>query len=217
MHPWIKNCGLTDAESIKVAVRTGATHIGFMHYPPSPRHLDIGTGEMLREHIPHHIRVVAVMVAPDDTMLDAVITSWKPDILQLHGITDSNRLQSISNQYNLPIILAGGVNTTDEIIALETLAKDGNAVTLLLDAAKLGMHGGTGERFDWSILAEHRPTLPWFLAGGLTPDNVADAIRLVKPHGVDVSSGIEACLGKKSLEKIAAFNQAVLGSSHDTD
>jgi phosphoribosylanthranilate isomerase len=216
MRIHIKNCGLTTFDSIECAVRTGATHIGLMHYPPSPRHLDVAEGARLRAHIPEAVSAVAVMVNPDEAMLDDVVNAWKPDALQLHGIKDYIALRVIHERYGIPVILASGVTNSDEVHALEALAHKSHASMLLLDAAKIGMHGGTGERFDWNILANNRPTLPWFLAGGLNPKNVADAVRQLSPYGVDVSSGIEEALGKKSLEKIAAFNQAVLGSSHDT-
>ena len=214
MHFWIKNCGLTTPEAITRATETGATHIGLMHYPASPRHLELEAGAALRAHISSSIVSVAVMVDPDDRLLEALISAWHPTILQLHGVHSPERLTDIHTRYGVDIILAQSVASADDIRKADAIASEVNIHSLLLDTAKKGMHGGTGETFDWELLNEHRPQTPWFLAGGLTPENVTAAIHATTPHGVDVSSGIESSPGKKSLEKIAAFNKAVLLTAH---
>lgn len=210
MLQWIKNCGLKHPAEVETAVATGATHIGLMHYAPSPRHLSLEAGETLRASIPSHIKTVAVLVKPDDATLQEVITRWQPDCVQIHGVMDEKQLSSIKSRFDIALWLAVAVKRAEDIAQAEWVAKQAQAEALLLDAAKEGMHGGTGESFDWDLLKTHAPTMPWLLAGGLSPENVAEAIARTQPHGVDVSSGIEEEKGKKSLEKIAAFNQAVL-------
>ncbi len=212
----IKNCGLKTPTDIQTAIETGATHIGLMHYPPSPRHLTIEEGAALRPHIQSPTHVVAVLVSPDDATLQAITQRWKPDMLQIHGLEDETRINAIRETYALPLILAGNIARADDIKSLEDRAKRAGVQAILLDAAKQGSHGGTGERFNWQWLNEYRPTIAWFLAGGLTPDNVTEAINATHPDGVDVSSGIEETRGVKSREKIAAFNKAVLLSAHGT-
>ena len=184
-----------------------------MHYAASPRHLTHEAGAAIRPAIT--CKAVAVIVAPDDHSITSIIEAWAPDALQVHGIDSVERLVEIKTRYGLPVIFAHGVNTVHDIQSAETMAQTAQVDSLLLDTAKLGMHGGTGESFDWGLLAQHSPSMPWFLAGGLTPENVATAITSLNPTGVDVSSGIESSVGKKSLEKIAAFNTAVLRSAHE--
>lgn len=213
MSKWIKNCGLTTAQAIQQSLATGVTHIGLMHYAPSPRHLTLEAGAAIRTTIA--CNAVAVMVAPDDNTIEAIMKAWAPDTLQLHGINSAERLAEIRTRFGLPIIYAHGVRTLHDIQSAEAIAHAAHVDSILLDTAKSGMHGGTGESFDWNLLAQNRPALPWFLAGGLTPENVTKAVTSLNPTGVDVSSGIETSPGIKSLEKIAAFNAAVLRSGHE--
>lgn len=214
MALWIKNCGLKTPEAVERSVTTGATHIGLMHHETSPRHLTVAQGTTLRPHIPTTVTTVAVLVSPTNETLDMLVPAWTPAALQLHGINDPERLLELHRRYGLPIILAVSVASTSDIEAANRIATEGGAHAILLDASKAGMHGGTGHTFDWSLLTHTRPSLPWFLAGGLTPENVREAIERTLPNGVDVSSGIESAKGIKSLEKIAAFNAAVLSSPH---
>lgn len=213
MAPHIKNCGLSTAESIDTAIATGASFIGFVYHAASPRHLTLEQGKALRDSIPQQVTLVAVMVAPDDETLEQVTAAWKPDMLQIHAATDTSRLQAIKERFRLPLILGWPVATTEDIRNAD--AYRNAADYLLLDKKKPGEHGGTGESFNWEILDEVSPSIPWFLAGGLTPENVAKAINGTAPFGVDVSSGIESSPGVKSLEKIAAFNRAVLDGAHE--
>lgn len=211
---WIKNCGLKTPETIEKSVATGATHIGLMHHEASPRHVTIEEGAILRPLIPSSLTTVAVLVAPTNKALDTLVESWTPDALQIHGIHDAEHLRKLNERYDLPIILAISVTSAEDIELANRIAVAGNVHSILLDASKAGMHGGTGHTFDWTLLKHTRPALPWLLAGGLTPENVSEAIECTQPNGVDVSSGIESAKGIKSLEKIAAFNAAVLSSPH---
>lgn len=211
---WVKNCGLRTAEAIERSVMTGATHIGLMYHEASPRHLTIDAGTALRPQIPTGIKTVTVLVNPTNETLDSLIPAWAPDMLQIHGVDNAKRLLELNARYGLPLILAVNVASATDIETANRVAAEGKAHVMLLDASKADMQGGTGQTFDWSLLAHASPALPWFLAGGLTPENVSEAIGLTHPSGVDVSSGIESAKGIKSLEKIAAFNAAVLSSPH---
>ena len=213
MPTLIKNCGLKTPEAVAQAAATGASYIGLVHHTASPRHLNVPDGAALRGHIPTHIKTVAVLVAPDDALLDAICTAWNPDLLQIHGVTDTHHLRAIKTRTARPLILGWPVATAADIRATDAYA--GIAEHVLLDTKKTGAHGGTGEAFDWQILTRETPRLPWFLAGGLTPANVAEALRITRAPAVDVSSGLESAPGIKSLEKIAAFNAAVLQSADD--
>jgi phosphoribosylanthranilate isomerase len=204
---WLKNCGLRTVEAIACASENYATHIGLVHYPESPRHVSLEEGALLRTHIPSHIETVAVLVNPDNTLLEALCSAWNPTLLQIHDVDDAERLRDIQSRTERKLILARGV---DDITTINKLAAASGASALLLDTPHATQHGGSGTSFDWSLLNNTRPYLPWFLAGGLTTDTVANAIAHTRPTGVDVSSGIEASRGVKSIEKIVTFNRAVL-------
>jgi phosphoribosylanthranilate isomerase len=207
---WLKNCGLRTSEAISCAAENYATHIGLVHYPDSPRHISLEEGVTLRTHIPSHIETVAVLVNPDDALLDALCFAWNPSLLQIHGVDSAERLHGIQSRTARKLILARGVASAEDIKTINTLAEASGASALLLDTPHATQHGGSGASFDWSLLNNTRPELPWFLAGGLTTDTVANAIACTRPRGVDVSSGIEESRGIKSLEKIVTFNRAVL-------
>jgi len=206
MPTLIKNCGLKTPEAVAQAAATGASYIGLVHHVASPRHLSLAEGAALRAHIPTHVKTVAVLVAPDDALVAQICAEWQPDLLQIHGVTDATRLKEI--RQHRPLILGWPVGAASDIIAADAYA--GLVEHVLFDTQKTGSDGGTGEAFNWQWLATHRPALPWFLAGGLTPANVAEALRITRAPAVDVSSGLESAPGIKSLEKIAAFNEAVL-------
>lgn len=213
MPALIKNCGLKTVETIERAAETGANFIGFVHYPPSPRHLTIEEGKALKAHVPVGVRLVAVMVNPSDDILDHVAEHWTPDLLQIHAVADPARLKMIKERYKLPLILGWPVNSGSDIRATDSYHHIVDYI--LLDTPKEGEHGGTGQSFDWSILTREHPIIPWFLAGGLDVSTVHNAIALTHAPAVDVSSGLEDKPGVKSLEKIAAFNRAVLHGADD--
>jgi phosphoribosylanthranilate isomerase len=204
----IKNCGLRTAESIAVAAKTGASLVGFVHFDASPRHVSLEEGRTLITATPPNIETVAVLVTPDDALLDAVLAVWNPTRVQVHGLRNTFRLQEIKQRINRPLMLGWHVTRAEDIALADSYA--GLIDAVLFDTSKPGMHGGTGEAFDWSLLAARKPEIPWFLAGGLNAGNIADALRVTGAPAVDVSSGIESAPGVKSAEKIAAFNRAVL-------
>ncbi len=202
----IKNCGLKTPEAIKSAAASGASFVGFVHHAPSPRHLALDAIAKLFAQTPESLKKVIVLVNPIDKLLDDVFRRMTPDFLQVHQVMDPKRLTEIRKR--APLITAISVRTKDDltnVAALEAVSDH-----LLFD----GKESGSGEAFDWALLSGLTLTKPWFLAGGLTTANVAEALAISHAPMVDVSSGIERSLGVKSLEKIAAFNEAVMSASH---
>ena len=206
----IKNCGLKRPEEITHAAATGASFVGLVHHADSPRHLDITAMAALAAFIPQNVYCVVVLVNPEDALLDSILTHFRPDYWQIHGMRDAARIAAIKQRTGTQVISAISVSTAQDIIRGQELAA--TADMLLFDTKHETLPGGSGETFDWGVLAGLSLPLPWFLAGGLTAENVARAMRVTGAQAVDVSSGIEDRPGEKSLEKIAAFNRAVLGS-----
>lgn len=201
----IKNCGLSTPETIDQAIATGARFLGFVHHAASPRHVEIAQMKSLIAHAAKRAKTVAVLVNPGNGLIDEVIAAG-PDYLQLHEVHSAVRINDIAERAGKPIITAISVRSATDLTfaaALEEISAH-----LLFDARA----PGSGKTFDWQLLKQHAFSKPWFLAGGLTVENVAEAIRATQAPMVDVSSGIESSPGMKSLEKIAAFNAAVLAS-----
>lgn len=212
MKTAIKNCGFKESATLATAIATGANFIGLVHAQSSPRHLSIEEGSALRSHIPSSVKAVAVLVSPDDSLLETITSSWRPDIIQLHGVHDIARLKAIKSLCNLPLIVAVSVATMSDIA--DAARYNDIASYILFDTKSDHLDGGTGKPFDWRLLHHVRLDIPWFLAGGLTPSNVAHAIAISGARYIDVSSGIESARGQKSKELIAAFNHAVLHGVH---
>lgn len=205
MPALIKNCGLKTPSAIACSVATGASFIGFVHHPASPRHLEAQEIASLYAHVPPDVARVIVLVNPADATLDSLP---KPDFWQITGVSTPARIAEIHTRTGVPVITAMRLATVSDLAPLAAL--EDVSAHILFDAFHATEAGGTGHAFDWSLLDQARPRKPWFLAGGLTPHTVADAIRRTHAPMVDVSSGIEETPGNKSLEKIAAFNAAVL-------
>ncbi len=189
----IKICGLSTAESIEAALKGGASHVGFIHFAKSPRHV---TPQKLAELAPllhASVKKVPVLVDADDTIIDALIAAGRPDVLQLHGSETPERVAAIRQRTGLEVWKVISVKTAAD---LETGRAYVGAADMLLYDAKTpdgaALPGGMGQRFDWTLLAGHRPALPWGLSGGLDAGNVAEAIRLTGAPLVDVSSGVES-------------------------
>lgn len=210
----IKICGLGTEQTVDVAIASGATHIGLIFHPLSPRHVGPSHAAMLAERARNQrIEVVAVSVDAGDAMLDVIVETVKPSILQLHGKESVERVDEVKDRFGLPVIKALGIATADDLEAIDEY--DGVADRLLFDAKPpkgSDLAGGNGVSFDWSILKKWAGR-DFFLSGGLTPENVADAIRQARPSGVDVSSGLESAPGTKDPERIRAFCDAVRGAS----
>jgi phosphoribosylanthranilate isomerase len=206
----IKICGLSTPETIDAALDSGATHLGFMHFPKSPRHVAPDRLAGLALRVPPAVLRVGVLVDPDDTLLDTVIEAGGLQVLQLHGKEEPRRVAEIALRTGLQVWKAISVKTAAD---LEAGAAYRSAAHFLLYDAKTpegaALPGGMGMRFDWTLLAGHRPPLPWGLSGGLDAGNVGEAIRMTGAPLVDVSSGVESAPGVKDVDKIAAFCKAV--------
>ena len=202
----IKICGLTTAETIDAAVEAGATHVGLVHFEKSPRHLSIEKAADLRTRVPKSVKVVLLTVDMQPKPTAEALQEIQPDVLQLHGKENPEWLSLIRQNSDLEIWKAIGVK---DRASLERAARyKDSAHRLLYDAAAGALPGGNGLALDWRLLLNHRHVLPWGLAGGLAPHNVADAIRYTGAPLVDASSGLESEPGKKDPALIKAFCKA---------
>ena len=206
----VKICGLKTPSDIDNCIKAGADFIGFVFFQKSPRHLSPANAAELSDYYELNysdsgIKKVALCVNPTNKELYEIVSTSKPDFLQLHGTEPPMRVDEIRQKYGLPIIKAIRVKTQLDIKASQQY--NISADWLLFDAAASAdlMPGGNGESFNWSFLAEFECDLPWMLAGGLNPNNVAHAIAQTNPDGVDVSSGVEASTGIKDDLLISAF------------
>ncbi|TDL81797.1 phosphoribosylanthranilate isomerase [Palleronia sediminis] len=205
----IKFCGLTDPADVPAAILAGAGYLGFVFYAPSPRHLDLATAAALSQAVPPGIARVALTVNADDATLDALTDAVGLDMLQLHGRETPERVAALRDRCGLPVMKAVGVATRDDLAALD--AFEAVADQILVDAKPpkgADLPGGNGIAFDWRLIAGRSWRKPWMLAGGLTPGNVAEALRLTGARQVDVSSGIETAPGVKSGDLMRAFADA---------
>jgi phosphoribosylanthranilate isomerase len=206
----LKICGLTDPADIPAALLAGASYLGFVFFPGSPRHLDLATAAAMAGSVPAGPVKVALTVNADDAELDAIIATVPLDMLQLHGTETPFRVAEVRERYGLPVMKALGLQSEED---LDLLAEHGRIADQLLIDAKppegAGAPGGNGMAFDWRLLTGRHWPVPWMLAGGLTPENVAEAVRVTGATQVDVSSGVESAPGVKDAARIAAFGAAL--------
>jgi phosphoribosylanthranilate isomerase len=204
-----KICGLSTPETLDAAIRGGASHVGFVFFPPSPRNLSRDRAAQLAARVPSHMRRVGVFVDPDNELLEASIGAGQLHALQLHN-TSPTRAAAIKAHMGLEIWAAVAVKTRADLKAAATFA---GAVDHILYDAKTppgaALPGGMGVRFDWGLLQEFHHPLPWALSGGLDPLNIAEAVAVTGARMVDVSSGVESAPGIKDVTKIAAFLDTV--------
>lgn len=201
MRTRVKICGLTRAEDVDAAVDAGADAIGFVFYPPSPRHLSVEQAAALAARVPPFVAKVALFVNEDSRTIQRILDAVPIDLLQFHGEENEADCRGFARPYVKAARVRPGLDL------LEFAASYPSAAGLLLDAYVEG-YGGGGKIFDWSMIPDKLP-LPIILSGGLTVSNVADAIRRLRPWAVDVSSGVEAQKGIKDARKIADFIAAV--------
>lgn len=204
-----KICGLSTPETLDAAIRGGASHIGFVFFPPSPRSLSRERAAQLAARVPGRVIRVGVFVDPDDALLEASISAGELQTLQLHN-TSPARAAAIGARTGLDVWAAVAVKTRADLAAAETFT--GAADLILYDAKTppgATLPGGMGVRFDWSLLQGFRHPLPWALSGGLDPLNVAEAVAITGAIMVDVSSGVESAPGIKDVTKIATFLDTV--------
>lgn len=203
----IKICGLSTPETLDAAVHAGATHIGLVHYEPSPRHVSIEDAAKLRARVPAHVKVVLLLVNEQPLQTAEALSAIRPNIIQFHGSETPEWLTAIKQTGQVGVWKAIGVR---EPSSLESALRYKDAVDrLLYDAPARALPGGNGLAMDWSLLADYKHQKEWGLAGGLTPENVAEAITQTGAPLVDTSSGVESTPGVKDIDKIKAFCQAV--------
>ena len=214
----VKTCGLTTVAAVQSASNAGAHYLGFIHFPPSPRHLSLAHIEAIAP-VAGRAKNVLVVVDPDDALASAAADMNAIDFLQLHGSESVERTRVLGQLSQRPIIKAISVRSADDVAAAQAYLPHVHA--LLFDAKPPAsgdwLPGGNGLSFDWTMLdQEWLKDQFWFLSGGLTPENVAQAIQLTRAPAVDVSSGIEKAPGEKDEDKIVAFLAAAKGKTHGT-
>jgi len=201
-----KICGLSTPEFVDCAVDAGAAMVGFVFFPPSPRSISIGEAAALTARVPDGVKKVALTVNAGDELLADIAANAGVDILQLHGSEQPERVFEVRHTYNLPVIKALPVE--DQVDLMVARGYDGVVDYFLFDAKPpkdATRPGGNAVAFDWTLLKGFSLGKPWLLAGGLTPENVAEAVQISGAHMVDVSSGVEDQPGIKNLDKIRAF------------
>ena len=202
MKTQVKICGLTSVAEAQAAAEAGADMIGLMFYDGSPRHVSQATAEEIARALPPFVLRVGVFINPDEALVTRAIAGCGLNLLQFHGDEESD----FCTQFGLMSMKAIRVRDAESLNQLEKFHTD----AFLLDAYSQAGLGGTGEKFNWDLAVEARKFgKPIFLAGGLTPENVGDAVKQVRPFAVDVSSGVESAPGKKDAAKVRAFIAAV--------
>jgi phosphoribosylanthranilate isomerase len=206
----IKICGLKTPEAVAAALAGGASHVGFIFFPKSPRNIAPAEAGRLRVMARRRAKAVAVTVDADDAALDAIVSAMSPDMLQLHGKEPPERVAEVKARYGLPVIKAFSVRVAGD---LEPIALyRGVADRFLLDAkppAGSELPGGNGVPFDWRLLAGLDADVNYMLSGGLNTQNIGEALRLTNPPGIDISSGVESAPGLKDAVLIESFFRAV--------
>ena len=210
-----KVCGVSDRAAIDAAVEGGVAYVGFVFFPRSPRNVTPGEAAALVSIVPKGVEAVALVVDPEDALLDVIAAIPGITMFQLHGGETPERVAEIRQRTGRPVIKAIKVSEASDFAAADIYLD--SADMLLFDAETPGdmknaLPGGNAVSFDWTLLSGRDWTLPWMLSGGLTSENVTDAVRISGAPAVDVSSGVESAPGKKEPDRIRAFLSAVAGA-----
>jgi phosphoribosylanthranilate isomerase len=202
----VKICGLRTPADVSAVARAGAAYAGFVFFAKSPRNVTLPEARLAALAAPPGLAKVALTVDADDATLDAIVETVPLDMLQLHGHESPDRVAAVRARYGLPVMKAIGLAEEGDLPAIFEFSTVADQI--LIDAKPprgADLPGGNGLAFDWRLLAGRRWLRPWMLAGGLTPQNVAEAVRLTGARQVDVSSGAESAPGVKDAARIAAF------------
>jgi phosphoribosylanthranilate isomerase len=208
----VKICGLKTETALEAALAGGADYVGLVFFPPSPRNVTPAVAKALASRARGQAKIVALMVDPDDALIAEVVAAAAPDLIQLHGHETPTRVAEIRTRWGIPLMKAVPVETADDARAARQFSPAADLI--LFDAlapADSARPGGNGAPFDWRTLLGVTEGIPFVLSGGLTPDNVAEAIRLTGATTVDVSSGVESRPGEKDPELIRRFLRAAKG------
>ncbi|TZG26311.1 phosphoribosylanthranilate isomerase [Sphingomonas montanisoli] len=203
-----KICGLSTPETVAAAVRHGASHVGFMFFPKSPRNVEPDQAAQLGAIVPEHVKKVGVLVDPDDDMVARAVAAGL-DVIQLHGGETPERVAALKVRHGIEAWKVLSIRTRADLD--KARAYKGAADRILYDAKtpEGALPGGMGLRFDWALLDGFAHPLPWALAGGIDAGNVGDAAGRTGARLIDVSSGVESSAGVKDVDKIAAFLQRI--------
>ena len=202
----VKICGLSRPEHVTAAAQAGAKYVGFVFFEKSPRNVSLEDARALALDVPVGVAKVALVVNADDAFLDALTETVPLDMLQLHGSETLERVADVKARYGLPVMKAVGVADASDLPKLDAYARVADQV--LVDAKPpkgADLPGGNGLAFDWTLIAGRRWPVPWMLAGGLTAENAAEAVRLTGANQLDISSGVESAPGVKDSDLIRAF------------
>jgi phosphoribosylanthranilate isomerase len=214
MRLLVKICGLRTPQALDVALDTSADMVGFVFFPPSPRHVDFAVARELGKRVEARALKVALSVDATDEWLAAGIEALAPDLLQLHGKETPERILAVKTRFRLPVMKALAVETRADLACVSQYAEV--ADRLIFDARaprEATRPGGLGKPFEWRLLKNLDPHVPFMLSGGLNRDNVAEAIEITGVRGVDVSSGVERAPGEKDPDLIRDFIQAARGTA----
>ena len=201
----IKICGIKTEAILDAAIEAGADMVGFMHFPRSPRHLELDPIGELISLARGRVETCVVLVNPDNTLV-AQVAALGPDWIQLHGPETPHRVEAIRDEAGIAILKVCHIGGLEDVTAVAGFAECADRLMLEAKPPKDATRpGGLGVTFDWSLLKALDPGIGFMLSGGLTPDNVAEAIKAARPMGVDVSSGVESAPGVKDAARIRAF------------
>jgi len=205
----VKICGLSTRETLDVALDAGADMVGFVFFPPSPRHLGLETARELGRHAKGRAMKAALSVDADDATLANIVDALQPDILQLHGKETVARVRDIKQRFGLRVMKVIAVETPTDLAGLPGYAAVADHILFDARAPKYATRpGGLGATFDWHVLENLDLKIPFMVSGGLNAGNVAEALRVTRAGGVDVSSGVESAPGLKDPDMIRAFIRA---------
>jgi phosphoribosylanthranilate isomerase len=205
----VKICGLSTPATLDVALEAGADMVGFVFFPPSPRHLDLARARELGAQVRGRAGKAALTVDADDATLGNIVETLRPDVLQLHGKETVARIRDIKRAFGLPVMKAVGVETAADLASLPGYATVADRILFDARAPKEATRpGGLGTPFDWHLLENLALDIPFMLSGGLNATNVVDAVRITRAGGVDVSSGVEGAPGVKDAGLIRDFIRA---------
>ncbi len=205
----VKICGLSTPETLDAALDAGADMVGFVFFPPSPRHLRFDLARALGQRVVGRAQKVALTVDADEEFLQSVVEALRPDLLQLHGAESATQIAAIRRKFGLPVVKALPIAIKDDLGRISSYA--GLVDRLLFDARaprEATRPGGLGNTFDWRLLENVQASVPFMLSGGLDAQNVGDALRITRASGIDVSSGVERSPGVKDIDKIIGFIRA---------
>jgi phosphoribosylanthranilate isomerase len=205
----VKICGLSTRETLDAAIAAGADMTGFVFFPPSPRHLSLEQARELGRQAKGRVVKAALVVDADDATLQNIVDALQPDVLQLHGKESVARLRDIKQKFGLPVMKALAIESSADLAALPGYAAVADRILFDARAPKHATRpGGLGAPFDWHVLENLSIDIPFMVSGGLHAGNLAEALRVTRAGGIDVSSGVESAPGMKDPDMIRAFIRA---------